>query len=205
MKFFCIFTPNDPVSQSLATRCIRSGLKYGHEVTPFKGIAKALAPSLFIKEKFNFGFDYLIKKKNAPLRNSQIACFFAHRALWEICVSLNEQIVILEHDSYFVKKFENMPFEEVLNLQREIWDNPSWKYFKKLQTLIDKDNFNGNAKYLCLPGAAAYSIKPKAANKLLKIKSIFALDLFVNKNVVKIDDHKSMPTFRVDNSYTSNR
>ena len=63
-----------------------------------------------------------------------------------------------------------MPFKEVLNLQREIWDNPSWKYFKKLQTLIDKDNFNGNAKYLCLPGAAAYSIKPKAANKLLKIK-----------------------------------
>lgn len=63
MKFFCIFTPNDTISQSLLARCIRTGLKFGHEITPFKGVSKELAPSLFIKEKLNFGFDYLVKKK----------------------------------------------------------------------------------------------------------------------------------------------
>jgi len=125
MRFFCIFTPNDSISQCFAQRCIKTGAKFGHEVIPFKGVAKESAPSLFIKERLSFGFDYLIKKKTAPLRNSQIACFFAHKSLWEICIKLNKQIVILEHDAYFVKEFENVPFEEVLNLQREIWDNPS--------------------------------------------------------------------------------
>lgn len=205
MKFFCIFTPNDNISQSLLARCIRTGLKFGHEITPFKGVSKELAPSLFIKEKLNFGFDYLVKKKIAPMRNSQIACFLAHKALWEVCINLDKQIVILEHDAYFVKKFSNTPFDEVLNLQREIWDNPSWKYYAKLQKLVDNNNYNGNAKYLCLPGAAAYTIKPKAAKKLLMIKSIFPLDLFVNKEVVKIDDHQFMSTFKVDNDYTTNR
>ena len=110
MKFFCIFTPNDTISQSLLARCIRTGLKFGHG-----------------------------------------------------------------------------------------------KYYAKLQKLVDNNNYNGNAKYLCLPGAVAYTIKPKAAKKLLMIKSIFPLDLFVNKEVVKIDDHQFMSTFKVDNDYTTNR
>lgn len=205
MQFFCIFTPKDENSKILANRCIQTAKEFGHTVVPIEGVSKKYAKNIAIENRLSFGFDYLLTKADCVLRDSQIACFLAHRKLWEICLMLKEPIVILEHDAYFTKTLEAVEFDEVLNLQREIWDNPSWTWYEKLQILIDKDQKNGNAKYMCLPGASAYALTPLAAKKLCSVTSMLPLDISVNKKIVKIDDHPSIPVINVTNDYTTNR
>jgi len=205
MLAFVIYTPNDPVSIMLANRCVESGIKYGLFIEKCLGFDKSLARSYAVEHGLHLGFDYLEYKKIRPLRDSQIAIFIAHRKLWSKCVIMNEPIIILEHDSYLISSINNINFKGVMNYQRQIWDDPNWIYHYKMQNLIDHYNKLGTAKYICLPGAAAYSITPSAAKKLLSIKSMLPLDLFVNKHVVEIDDYPyPWPIFR-SNSYTNNK
>ena len=92
-----------------------------------------------------------------------------------------------------------------MNLQRQIWDDPNWIWHRKLQRLVDKEKKQGNAKYICLPGAAAYSVTPSAAEILLTIKDMLPLDLFVNKHVVEIDDYPlPWPVIR-SNDFSNNK
>ncbi|SDG19841.1 glycosyltransferase family 25 protein [Alloyangia pacifica] len=127
------------------------------------------------------------------MRESQIAVFLAHRALWETCDQLDEPIVIFEHDATLLAPIGPPRFRYVLNLQRTSWDDPGFRYHTKMQALVDAKRSYGSAKYICLPGAAAYAITPEAARILLRIRSLLPADLFVNKYLLEIDDDPALP------------
>jgi GR25 family glycosyltransferase involved in LPS biosynthesis len=54
-----------------------------------------------------------------------LACSISHMKLWQHCIDLNEPILILEHDAYFIGKF----------------------YYKKVALFGKKDPENGNKYY----------------------------------------------------------
>ncbi len=205
MLAFVIYTPDDPISVMLATRCIESGKKFNLSIERTDGFPKLLAREYALEHGLQFGFDYLEYQQIRPLRDSQIAIFIAHRNLWSRCVGLNTPITVFEHDAYLVAPIREIKFKHVINYQRQIWDDPGWIWHKKLQRLVDRENKPGTAKYICLPGAAAYSITPDAAQKLLAIKNMLPLDLFVNKNIVEIDDYPFPWPVSRSNDYSSNK
>ena len=186
-------------------RCIRSVERVGLtlDLVPFPGVEKAAAIKLAMASNLSIGFDYVEYRDYRPLSEGQIACFLSHRYLWKICVELWQPIMILEHDAVFNGKLGRLSFTSVLNLQRTIWDDTNWKYYWKLRALEDKIKKNGNAKYVCLPGSSAYCIAPIAAERLLQEDKMLPVDLFVNKGVVRIDDHINISQIYVTNDYRS--
>ena len=205
MQSFVIHTPGDPISEKLASRCIESGKKFGLSIDPVEGFPKLQARKYAIDHGLQFGFDYLEYQQIRPLRDSQIAIFIAHRKLWSKCVALDEPINIFEHDAFLVGPIQRMEFKHVMNYQRQLWDDPSWVWHAKLQRLVDQENKPGTAKYICLPSSAAYSITPSGAQKLLVIKDMLPLDLFVNKNIVEIDDYPLPWPISRSNEYSNNK
>ncbi len=205
MLSYVIYTPNDPISIKLARRCILSAKNFNLTIEGVKGFPKLQARNYAVENGLQFGFDYLEYQRIRPLRDSQIAIFIAHRNLWSRCVALNAPITIFEHDAYLVAPIKEIPFKHVMNYQRQTWDDPDWMWHGKLQHLVDREGKPGTAKYVCLPGAAAYSVTPSAAQKLLAIKDMLPLDLFVNKSVVEVDDYPfPWPVFR-SNEYSNNK
>lgn len=103
-------------------------------------------------------------------------CFFSHYYLWKTCVELNEPIIILEHDGYFIKSIDSSildTFEDVLKLDRH---DPYGKHYDSLveqeknntTTVINYNNLApkaGGINYF--KGAYSYIIKPSAAQKLI--------------------------------------
>jgi len=204
MQSFVIYTPGDPISEKLAARCIESGKEFGLSIDSVEGFPKLQARNYAIENGLQFGFDYLEYQQIRPLRDSQIAIFIAHRKLWSKCAALNEPINIFEHDAFLVAPIQRVEFKHVMNYQRQLWDDPNWVWHAKLQRLVDQEKKPGTAKYICLPSSAAYSITPSAAQKLLAIKNMLPLDLFVNKNIVEIDDYPLPWPISRSNDYSNN-
>jgi len=205
MPSFVIHTPGDPISEKLATRCIESGKEFGLSIDSVEGFPKLQARNYAIENGLQFGFDYLEYQQIRPLRDSQIAIFIAHRKLWSKCVALNEPINIFEHDAFLVAPIQRVEFKHVMNYQRQLWDDPNWVWHAKLQRLVDQEKNPGTAKYICLPSSAAYSITPSGAQKLLGIKNMLPLDLFVNKTIVEIDDYPLAWPISRSNDYSNNK
>lgn len=205
MPSFVIYTPGDPISVKLAARCIESAKEFNLSIEGAEGFPKLEARKYAVEHGLQFGFDYLEYQRIRPLRDSQIAIFIAHRNLWSKCVALNVPITIFEHDAYLVAPIQDIPYRHVMNYQRQLWDDPDWIWHSKLQPLVDRANKPGTAKYICLPGAAAYSITPTAAQKLLVIKDMLPLDLFINKNIVEIDDYPLAWPISRSNDYSNNK
>lgn len=47
---------------------------------------------------------------NAVDQNKKVACTISHMRLWDICVKINEPIIVLESDAIFTRKFESNIF-----------------------------------------------------------------------------------------------
>jgi glycosyl transferase family 25 len=116
-------------------------------------------------------------KKNRP---GVSGCFFSHFYLWEKCIDLNEPIIILEHDGYFIRRLPNDildGFTDVLKLDR--LDPYSSKYDKLLDqekhsSITIQDYINPSSKNLSkhgisnyFKGAYSYILKPRGARKLV--------------------------------------
>lgn len=112
------------------------------------------------------------------------ACTISHMRLWQNCIDIDEPILILEHDAYFIRKFS------YANIENAKWDggicglNEPFGTTRKARVfdskLKEKVNELGMAivPYVDgpgdlplpsgLPGNSAYIIKPWAARKLLE-------------------------------------
>ena len=104
--------------------------------------------------------------------------FLNHYKLWHKCVSLDETIVILEHDALAVGEWKNPEFQEllVLNIHSGLY-NEGFSTTKKPELFTGVHEYinpylNYKAKNLWLdagmiPGTAAYAITPKGAKRLI--------------------------------------
>ena len=94
-KTFVITLMDHPVSLQQSAVCVQSANKYGWNVEIFSAThGKTLTP-----ESWNtIGVNPLLDKPGMN-KLGHWGCFFSHWRLWNICVMLNEPIVILEHDA----------------------------------------------------------------------------------------------------------
>ena len=94
-KTFIITILDHPVSLQQSAVCVQSANKYGWNVEIFS----ATHGKTITQESWDtIGIKPLMDKPgmNKP---GTWGCFFSHWRLWNICVNLNEPIVVLEHDA----------------------------------------------------------------------------------------------------------
>ena len=132
--------------------------------------------------------------------------------LWKKCLELNQNIVVLEHDSICIKKWNDPIIDDVLILNIQSAFNQkllkefvkkNHKQFPQLKKGINdyhspfiyhRKNLYHNS-YI-MPGAAAYALSPKGAEKLVKSAEKYGWeqnDHFINTKNVKI--HYAFPEY----------
>ena len=115
--------------------------------------------------------------------NKRVACFMSHYRLWQKCVELDEEILILEHDSLFVKK---LPADINLGKFNIVGVNDPRGATRKSREYYNNIIHNNNDVQPVpqidawnvpqgLAGNSAYIIKPQGAKDLIaKVKEIGA-------------------------------
>jgi GR25 family glycosyltransferase involved in LPS biosynthesis len=158
----------------VAKDCFDQATKHGLKPIYFKAINGNFASHHYEKCQI------VPKKKMKKGRLGVIGCFFSHYYLWLECVKTNTPLVILEHDGYILKSFDEKildTFNDVLKLDR--LDPYSKSYNEDIQvelhlpiTIEKYKNQSGKnpdkigtGNYF--KGAYAYIIKPCAATKLI--------------------------------------
>ena len=109
--------------------------------------------------------------------NKRIAAAQSPYMLWRKCVTLNQPIMILEHDAIFTRKFdlnilEWFPEEGAVSINNPIGATFSAKeYDRKLHNGINEVPWlTGNDVPQGLPGHSAYIIYPDAAKEVMQLQ-----------------------------------
>lgn len=168
MKSYVITILDNERSVQVADRCIKSAAKYGIEVEKWMAATPKYLKVIDIDIPLS-GF-----KEKYSRFESCVAAFMSHHSLWELSVQTNEDILILEHDAYFVGPIPNIT-GDIVNLGK-----PSYGKFNIPSTL----GIGPLASKPYLPGAHAYYVTPTGAAQLITKAQTAAkpTDLFINKN-----------------------
>lgn len=185
MKSFIIYVKGNTDSEEYARVCINS-LHEGFEGELFEGVQRS---TLSEWDKQTGNLEPMESSRAEGHRLDTIkryetkkSCFLNHVRLWKRCVELDEPIAVLEHDSYCIRSWDNIQFDELLILN--ITSAFNQKVFNSLRPQVhaiewgfgissyDKspliynknENFRGG---LMMPGTAAYAVTPKGAKRLL--------------------------------------
>ncbi len=188
MKSYVITLQNHDYSQRKADRCIESAQTIGKiNVEKFYGVDKAISRSTM--KGFDLEWTWANNNKtpavcpitglkqrpyyNANL-DAKIGCSMSHYLLWRRCVSLDEPILILEHDAVFIKEFPEFDFTGICQINDP---NGGGKNGRRLSEKMVKQNKNGvhpktsNTNDPLVPdglaGNSAYVVKPYAAQELI--------------------------------------
>jgi GR25 family glycosyltransferase involved in LPS biosynthesis len=177
MKTFIIRLKDNEHSCEVAKDCYDQAKMFDLDVEYFDAInghdAEKHYAATGIKKAKKF-------KKN---RAGVMGCFFSHYYLWQHCIEIDEPIVILEHDGYFldylpdnildtftdVLKLDNCdPFQSHYGKDIEASKNKVLsviKYYNlEAKSTITK-SFPGTGNYF--KGAYSYMLKPSGARKLI--------------------------------------
>lgn len=228
MKAFIIFTDNFLDSVEYAKKSLESFKHYENwEPILFPGV-NPYSLSLFekvydIKNRPNSRvkeFSFLNRKTYLTKK----ACFLNHMRVWEQCIELNEPVAFIEHDSFCINDWTNIPFNDVLILNAKSSCSQSiiQKNLKKCKhdphvTLYPGINMwrlplhyrHGQQKPfpIMMPGTAAYAITPRGAKKLLNYVDKTGWeqsDHFINTHVVNIQYYNpDFFVFKLPNLKTS--
>lgn len=183
IKAFVISLKNNSISENLTNRCVESlqnvnmpyEIWYGFDGTDGQNI---ITPDhLENKEYFSW-----IKRANDRLSTSEIALFLTHYSLWCHCCTLNEPIVILEHDAIMLKPYL---YHKYINSINFLGHECQRKYEK-----IHPIWFFVNNSYFFMAQTHAYAIDPAAARNLishtLKMGITSPVDNFMRMDVFTI-------------------
>jgi len=217
LKPYIIYLPKSAKSTSIANTSIdRFKEVFDIDVNRWYGVDRYNVWQTFINSKFKvqarnrFGAGYI---------DSELAVFFSHFSLWEKCLELQENILILEHDAYIDKEFN---LDDIANFKGDILNlgKPNWgsiynnnfksEWLNKPAGILKREICNKthdiykvwSTKHgLChcdtmwLFGAHAYIVTPQGANKLINAtsKGILPADLYINQDNVTIHDYLPHP------------
>lgn len=198
MKAFAIVVPGNNISMSGFNELSESYKKYGHA----EGLEMHEAIELHKVEGFCGGnglvWNYplegqisdiksgLIKSayQTADLRK-RMSCFLSHWYLWQKCKTLDETILILEHDSRFIKKlpadstFARANYDIIGINDPSMATRKSKVYHDKIlerseffQPVPRIDEFNIPQG---LAGNSAYVIKPEGAKLMIELTQEYGM------------------------------
>ena len=104
----------------------------------------------------------IVKITDHYLTRGEVACALSHISLWAHCAVIDQPIVILEHDSVMVKRFEqHQSFNSIVYLGGNEWAKRGWKIYPIPPHASEGPNYH----FICR--AHAYSIDPIMAKNLL--------------------------------------
>lgn len=201
MKSFVITLPNNSYSQEITERCIQSAKKYNTKVEKFIGVSQEQSEDVMKSHGLKFTWADGNKRKficsktkllNFPYTAKHIpsllGCVMSHYLLWKKCIELNKPVLILEHDSIFIRELpKSIEFKGICQIndpdgatRKGRWWSEQMKtrgsigvhektWITSLQERHVPDGLAGNS---------AYMIKPWAAQELLN--KIDELGLWVN-------------------------
>lgn len=184
MKAFVITIRGHEYSEESANRCITSAHKHGLHVEKFTAVTKDTVEELM--RNYNLTWTWAngnTEKITCPitgleqfpytsgdLRN-KMACSMSHFLLWNLCVQLNEPILILEHDAVFIRELPVIDFHGAIQINdphgggyrgkhhsREMIERGTTGVHplsrKRPEDSKIPDGFSGNSAYIVKPWAA---------------------------------------------------
>ena len=180
MKAFIITLMKDVWSLSYAERCLQSIQDTESEIEAT--LFEATTPETIFPVAWTWptGKKITCPKTNLFLKpyktydnNKRIAAAQSHYRLWQICESMNEPIMILEHDAIFTRQFtQPKQFDGIgaysindprgATFKAEEYHNSLNDGFNSVPWIAAKNIPQG------LPGHSAYVITPWAARDIIK-------------------------------------
>ena len=196
MKAFAIVISDNDISQTGYSNLCKSSKKVGNKFPIMQ--FKAITPNNMDETMKKFGVQWNypwegtvtdfasgLTKRAYQTRNpkARIACALSHYSLWQKCVNFDEPVLILEHDAFFMEKFDvdmNKSKYNILGI-----NNPLGCTFKSrdyYDTILNRQENEQLVPRLAsrdvpqgLAGNSAYIIKPAGANKLISLVKEFGL------------------------------
>ena len=135
-----------------------------------------------------------------------VGCFDSHYRLWELCVELNEPILIFEDDAHIVRPLIPVEWNEVLSVASS-HTKKMGKYIEYLENPNEDPPRAMPYAQSSMPGNAGYAIKPAAAAKLVKHykRCFLPADNAINQHVVQIQIHSHMVGQAIDRERTEGK
>jgi GR25 family glycosyltransferase involved in LPS biosynthesis len=180
MKAFVITLRGNDYSEACAERCIASGARHGIDVLVFNAVDKAAAESALAQEGLWWTWPRAapdvcphtgLKRhvyKTAD-RRARIGCAMSHYMLWKVCVGADEPIMILEHDTVFLRGLPELPGKfGAIMLNNPDGATPKGRWWKqqieaKRPGVHEKTVVFTDGRPDGLAGNSAYIISPRAA------------------------------------------
>ncbi len=198
MRAFAIVVPDNKTSMAGFQELKDSYDKYGHNDGLIMHEAIAVDKVEMIAAGNGLNWNYPWEGKVSDLKSGliksayttadprkRISCFVSHWYLWQKCVKLNEMILILEHDSRFIKKlpadstFARADFDIIGINDPSMATRKSKLYHDMILERVDFfqpvpriDEFNIPQG---LAGNSAYVIKPAGAKLMLELSQEYGM------------------------------
>lgn len=182
MKAYCIRVKGNDYSEAVAARCLESAKRHGVRVELFDATPKEIAVELM----HEYGLEWAWANGNTsnavcphtglkqhPYKThdlrQRIGCAMSHYRLWLECIEANEDILILEHDTVFLRPLPEIHLlggALMLNDPKGATPRGDWwreQIIAKGDGIHDKtvifntgqpDGLAGNSAYVITPGAA---------------------------------------------------
>ncbi len=171
MKAFVITIMDNQPSVQVASRCIKSGEKFGLKINNWHATTPNDMPiEKLLAEKVNIAG---LHETYSRIANCA-AAFHSHFSLWKHSIEINEPVMVFEHDAVVVNNIPNfIAFEKCISLGKPSygkWITPSTF---GVNPLTSKGYF---------PGAHCYIMKPQGAKEVIAQAKVFArpTDVFLN-------------------------
>lgn len=187
MKAYCIRLERNLYSESAAARCLASAAAHGVKVELFDATPAAIAIELMSEygliwtwAKDNTADDACPRTglKQHPYRTKdfrmRVGCAMSHYRLWIECATLDEPILILEHDAVFLRPLPELNLTHgAAMLNNPEGATPRGKWWKdqilaKGYGIHDKTVIFEDGRPDGLAGNSAYVITPEAAGKCIR-------------------------------------
>ena len=198
MRAFAIVVPDNKTSMAGFQELKDSYDKYGHNDGLIMHEAIAVDKVEMIAAGNGLNWNYPWEGKVSDLKSGliksayttadprkRISCFVSHWYLWQKCVKLDEMILILEHDSRFIKKlpadstFARADFDIIGINDPSMATRKSKLYHDMILERVDFfqpvpriDEFNIPQG---LAGNSAYVIKPAGAKLMLELSQEYGM------------------------------
>jgi len=202
MKCFIITLFDNSKSVELATKAYESAIKYDYKPSFFAAYNGETSLKYLQSLDINPIYDQSIFGFNTHLywcsKGGTRGCFASHYKIWNMCVELNENIIVLEHDAVLVQKWQNPVWQDVMHLdnegslRRRSQSGVSDFYNDIRQNSVYNMGFKA-AEYggiVSMNCAYAYAITPQGSLKLIeaaKNHGWFAVDRFMREPIISID------------------
>jgi len=180
MKAYVITLRGHEYSERVAARCIKTAKNIGGiEVKYFSAVAAGSAQRIIMQRGLEWTWGDGCKKTGLAhhsyggSRRARIGCAMSHYALWEKCAWSGERMMILEHDSVFLRPFVEFEFKSACMINDPAGATPRGDWWheqmvKRGPGVWRKTRVFESNRPDGLAGNSAYVLQPLTALQLMQ-------------------------------------